>query len=466
MVQQAPIEMLLGSALPLLGAQIADMAAGRNLQLSDLMGFFNGQSTLARDQFTAARDAAERNYQLDLRRFGLDEAELRFQQRLAEASLKLESMALLSSQRGPENYLAYNHTLNGLDAPEGTAADPFNLAGGLGGDGGGTNLLETTFPDGSKGFVNLMTGGISGGSTGDAGRASGVMPSAAAGSTPAPAPAQSGPAAAPTQPVPQPPSQTGSAPNWQQEAQRLAGLGYNIPTGSQYQWPGAVTSGPVTRAAQPAASVAPMPVRAPGIAVPPAPIAAAVPDMGAIERPPPIRYSGDAVEPPRPLPRYAEGGAQQGGMAIVGDAPEGESGGHPELVVSAGPFAVMPFDGEMPEGIRKMATGGIEGFQTFNPQQIASAPFMKKLTGQMDPGAWGNFAGNTTLPGTNTQFNPFDLNLASWTRMAPSEQGMAQGTIETPRRMGGLGLDFADVIANMLRGAPRGRGAPMSAAYG
>lgn len=96
-------------------------------------------------------------------------------------------------------------------------------------------------------------------------------------------------------------------------------------------------------------------------------------------------------------------------------------------------------------------------FGTFTPQQLVDSPLVRKLTGQQGADLWQQYGGNgtMTLPGTSTNL-PNTINMATFARMSPSERGMTQGLYETPRAMGGLGLDWADILQASQRAAPLG----------
>lgn len=96
-------------------------------------------------------------------------------------------------------------------------------------------------------------------------------------------------------------------------------------------------------------------------------------------------------------------------------------------------------------------------FGTFSPQQLVDSPLVKKLTGGQDVDLWQRYGGNgtMTLPGTQQNL-PGTINMAAFARMAPSERGMTQALYETPRAMGGLGLDWNDILQASTRAAPLG----------
>ena len=104
-------------------------------------------------------------------------------------------------------------------------------------------------------------------------------------------------------------------------------------------------------------------------------------------------------------------------------------------------------------------------FQTYSPQQIAGLPAFQSLLGNRDQRAFGQTGLNMTLPGTQTAL-PFQLNISRLARMLPSEQQLIAGAYETPREMGGLGLDWEDVVQSSVRGAPVGSGFSLLTGYG
>jgi hypothetical protein len=101
-------ETLIGYQIPLLAAQIANMGAQNEQALAGLSGYINpatmgyssGIPTLARDMFEDAKAQADRQYTLDVAQFGLQQATLKYQQRMGEAQVKLDELGLLASQRG------------------------------------------------------------------------------------------------------------------------------------------------------------------------------------------------------------------------------------------------------------------------------------------------------------------------------------------------------------------------------
>lgn len=123
--------------------------------------------------------------------------------------------------------------------------------------------------------------------------------------------------------------------------------------------------------------------------------------------------------------------------------------------------------GQIPEGTRlsgrlpRFAAGTFGdtpfgNFGTFTPDQLAESPVVKQLQGQGgDVPLWTSYAGDMRLPGTQSAL-PLTFNVADFSRMSPSARKMAQGLYETPRALGGLGMDWEDVLQASTRAAPLG----------
>lgn len=85
---------------------------------------------------TAAQNWLERTsaleFQADAKRFGLEVAQFNSQQRQAQTQAKLQALELLASKAGPQDWVAYNNLLGGMSAPEASAkgeVDPFAFIG-------------------------------------------------------------------------------------------------------------------------------------------------------------------------------------------------------------------------------------------------------------------------------------------------------------------------------------------------
>lgn len=194
-------------------------------------------------------------------------------------------------------------------------------------------------------------------------------------------------------------------------------------------------------------------------------------------------------------PRYAKNGAKASGKnaTVIG----GEAG--PEMVVGSD-FEVIPISHGMDllspktkmaakgasvtDGIAtlpKAYSGGSQGvsgapqllnnignpfsFETYRPEQVAALPAVQKITGGMGSRAFGGTGLDTGIPGTGTRL-PFAMNLSNFSRLLPSEQQLISSVYETPRELGGLGLDFSDVMETTRRAAPVGSGGSSLTFYG
>lgn len=187
-----------------LDAQIGQWAAQNRLDEGTLTGFYNGLPTLARDALAAQVGIANadnfrqwaqlRGSQL-LQQQAQDDA-----MRVAGGQARLGTLGLLASQRGPENFMAYNWLENSLNSPDLAATDPFTIAArieagvparsnvdlgaawGAGPPGGGVPLPNMSAPAGSTASAG---GGGSGAGGGGGGYTS--PPAAASGGYTAPA---------------------------------------------------------------------------------------------------------------------------------------------------------------------------------------------------------------------------------------------------------------------------------------
>lgn len=125
------IESLLGVALQQLANSQLMGYLNYGLGEAGLTGNLNGSPTLPFMQYQQSVENADRAYQLDLSRYGLQVAEFNFAQRQSVAQQQLQTMGLLSGLRGPSNALAYDYALKGLSAPAGTEANPFAFLQGV-----------------------------------------------------------------------------------------------------------------------------------------------------------------------------------------------------------------------------------------------------------------------------------------------------------------------------------------------
>ena len=94
----------------------------------------------------------------------------------------------------------------------------------------------------------------------------------------------------------------------------------------------------------------------------------------------------------------------------------------------------------------------------YTPQDIANTPVVKQATGQENVSRFGAFAGDTSIPGTDTKLpSGAEFRIDSYADMLPSSRALLESIVSTPREMGGLGLDFGDYLESSRRAAPIGR---------
>lgn len=496
------------------------------------LGF--GNLALGKDQLAAAMRDADRQFELDVQRFGLAQAEFNYQQRVGEAQTRLQQLGLLSSLRGPADFLAYNYTLNNMAAPPGKAVDPFQLTAGMNQPYAAPPLPPT--PPFTPTDPNSLPG------------ANRPAPTAGAGT---PITSAAPPPAAPTNAI---------APAAQQQAPASnTAISGNLTSDAalKQQW---VNQG-----------------------APPEVLA----EFDRISQNMNQSYATQVANTGG-NPGYARGGAMDGGMAIVGDSRSGRETGHEEAVI--GDFVVLPNEivkaldllsgtpraayggmyqrpdvrldpmenpganpwgrlgqfmqpwaqwlqsrptdgqgwqgwyGQMPplpgrgrqpgapgtapapqsggntpagapqtvkafqdwhaqktgrtsnwngtqwqgrapddpimgaRNIPRMATGGAVdaggGFLNFNvhsPQDTANAPFLQKAIGNSPSAAWQ--ARGEPLGAVGRQ--PF--NYANFLQLAPSEQEMFRGLVETPSAMGGYGGYWQDELERSRRSSFQGQ---------
>lgn len=158
-------------------------------------------------------------------------------------------------------------------------------------------------------------------------------------------------------------------------------------------------------------------------------------------------------------------------VAVVGDSHSGRPTGFEELAIALPPrggqsrMMIEPLSAtndprETQTKIRwldRMDDGGILSNVGYSGEDIGNSPTVKKITGQMPTRAFGANMLDYSLPGSTATLPQANrLNYATYSRLQPSEQQYLQGIIETPREMGGLGLDFTDYLDTARRAAPTG----------
>jgi len=147
------------------------------------------------------------------------------------------------------------------------------------------------------------------------------------------------------------------------------------------------------------------------------------------------------------VPQLAFGG--QSNMAVVGDPQHGQQA-NPELAISASPISVVPMN-QMPDhlqqllsGMPHMATGG-----------MIDAPFFQRLKG-----GGPAFSGS----GLGEAWGQQPFSYRNYQQLAPSEQQMLQGYVDTPKQLGGLGGYFPDELDRARKAAFLG--SPYQTFYG
>jgi hypothetical protein len=483
---------------------LGSLDLGRDqLGLDRELGF--GNLALGRDQLNAAIAEAQRNYQLDLQRFGLDVATHNYNQRLGEATVRLEQLGLLSSLRGPSDYLAHNYTLNNMAAPPGQAVDPFQMTAGLNQQYTAPPMANVPQPAPTTMYNQQMQGGGSGSGNGYANPG-----------VPQPPSAPTNAMAKPKAVAPPSPSGIAISGNPQADAQLKA-------SGA---WAGA-----------------PDPIKA---------------EFDRISANMANTYANAKAKNPD-FQLFAEGGQSPGGMAIVGDDESGQYTGNEELVMSKGPFQVLDHEdtlesgalpaagidgapaggqnitqmmieacklGQQESGMPPMdlppppvpvpgggiptaatggnfggmnsntwnqwaggnsnwgggnngndvqsqpmpnqnpaptpqapaqggqgGTGGGQGFFNFNvssPQATQNAPFVQQTLGNMASPAFQQ-RGQDLGP-----FGAAPFSYTNYLSLLPSAREMLKGFIETPAAMGGLGSDWMDELERSRRAAATG----------
>lgn len=415
-----------------------DITAGHQGAASSLAGWLDPamlglggdtmMPTLAREMYDREREMAERNYALDVARLGVAQAQLNFQQRIAAADTKLKELALLASQRGPGNAIAYNYALRNLSAPEGTQVSPFQTSAGI------NQPVNISMPSFSPTQAPTLPPSI----------------------PPAIPPVIQQPQAAPSAAAG--PVVASAAPGTSDaELQRI--LSEHM---KQYATP---TSAP-------AATAAPTAMAAGGVA-------GGNPDgrmlmLGDDER---GRTGHEelllnptnapvGVVPPEAVSDEMVANAQSGGkptpeeiLMLIGQLIE-------SLDIDGGGTPAPSPGGSMMPPMMAAQDGGIFGTTLYSGEDIARQPALQAIAGNMNLPAFGVSGLNMQMPGSQTTIPMgHQANIQQVSRMLPSEVQQLQGAIETPREMGGLGLVFGDWLQSMMRAAPVGRSFG-AAAYG
>lgn len=173
----APIDVAGGTGIEAIMQQIAQMMAqmrGGNSAIAGIMDprlLTGTQSTntagyiptLAKQQFDQTKMEADRNYALDVDKYGLSVAQFNYTQRMQTAQLSLDTLTKMATLSGPKDQIAYQYALKGLAAPapdsQTNVSGPGGLLGGIAAPGAaGVNQPYTS-------SLGVARGGGGGGAT-------------------------------------------------------------------------------------------------------------------------------------------------------------------------------------------------------------------------------------------------------------------------------------------------------------
>ena len=436
---------------------------------------------------------AQQQYQIDLAKYGLDVANFNYLKRKDAADMELKKvefglqasgfelsqnqfnasqaqakeqareniLKMLADRRGPQDYVAYNNLLNGLDAPtpERTGVvDPFaglddlykpstlkppempdfNLDTSPYAGAPPSQINLPSFPSGG-GFAGGGFAGGGGGATSGGGFNAG---------------------------------DTGLLDSYPIN-RNVGGLG-SLPYGNDNR------SQPVSTAPNDfntgIGGTRPSDVMPPSAApIPQSPAAAFA------QRTPEQQSMRDRLLAGLPL---MHGGGMTDAAAIVGDKPGRATGAEEIAMATTGPdgqpvLRVIPHDrvqellamlggqsgGSTQTNLLNLphaASGGTYGTanqgntittNTYSPFDLGNQPFFRKLTGSMPTRAFGQFGATLSNPAQGLNNVPFNISLQRYNQLFPSEQAQAGSLYEQ-----GLGVNMDDVLAAARRSAPEGRG--------
>lgn len=171
-----------------------------------------------------------------------------------------------------------------------------------------------------------------------------------------------------------------------------------------------------------------------------------------------VRYASAGKAGMEMLPSDFMGKLRRGGERALGRV--ARIGAVPAYAEGTG----FLMEGNRPYTPATGAEGALDN-TVYDQQAIANLPAIKKLTGQMpSTGAWGTGL-DMRIPGTNTQL-PGMFNTVNFMRQAPSERSLIQSVYETPAEMGGLGVDWQDIVEMSRRTTPVGSGLQTMSTYG
>lgn len=444
----APMTAVTGSDIVSQGIAAAQALAAAQNSANQTAGYYDPNAsfggatslspTLSRDQLNAQIADANRQYALDVQRFGLSVAQQAFTQRMDELNA-------LTALQGPGDWLKYNYAIHNLPYSGTPNPTPQQAAGPAMDLSGMMSFAQNPTP------YTQMVNQQSGPTYSQAGPA--PIPRA----TPPPAPNAAAPLTL-NSPAAMSAAQGQSSMNPAAAATALQQM-YNS---AGLSHPQSAQQGTGGSAPNPDANYQPFPgskmPTATGAA--PTPAGASVPagmgnssgltadQLNAMimsQSPPgtagsiPLRaYGGMSAQ----VPMLAMGG--QANMAVVGDQQRGQRGPNPELAMSATPITVMPMN-RMPEHLARFAM---------------MMPHYATGGSTVDPYMQGLGGGQSTSPfaasGLGEPWGQQPFNYTNYLQKLPSEQAMLQGYVNTPTAMGGLGGYFPDELARAQAAQFRG----------
>lgn len=432
-------------------------------------------------------------YETDKAKLGVQVAESNRQSRAQELTFKMQALAMLADRKGPQDWIAYNHLVNGLAAPTPEASQQINVFDTI----AAANLGEQI-------AVNMPAGPTDAdiAALGTA-YAPPAAPSPAAMPQPAPIPVQA--PAVQANPFGAPPASgqtpTGPVLGFNQDGTPI--FGPNAAAGAPALTVPAAPSpfgGPV---AAPAAGVSPAPAAAPIPVTPsgyaptpfnPTPAAAPVSPSGYSITPfnpamSPINQNqynpfGSTADPipvtqmnPVNQNQYNPFGSSADASAFPGY--EHGTGGYinaaPRVVGEEGPElehnVIDPRTGQMMirvvplteaqermatgmPGVRGMATGGTMTVNTYSPETMGQQPFLQKLRGEQEAPLFTGYGSSIDAPSVGVYGLPAVPSQQRLNRLLPSEQLMLQGTYEE------AGQYWADILEKARRASVGGATMP------
>jgi len=517
-----------GTQIPLDAAYIANLVAQNKLtqrgQDISLWGkqqdvglqqqALQAQLAQAQADYAIRKATADRQYTLDAARFGLDRADLLYRQRLSDAQLALQrhqeqlananfelgqnqfnfnqrnakagleqnALQMLADRKGPQDWVAYNNLLNGLNAPNpqaSTTIDPFALLKDL------VQQSQIQAPDvptlaSVQGDVPTLAPDP-GAAPSWAGATGGYTPSAPTVTGPDLSSYGSG-----TSPGVVPPKNaTTPVSTYSNTGTPWGSGGPTVTANSSVNNPGDNTPGTygLDHTLVDSLKSGQGQMYTTGRAGPTDISNWDTSNYRVVDPATGREFTGQVPAGyPVWISRLFDGGivGTRGGgdvpAAVVGDKRKGTTG-HEEIAqAEVDPATGRPILrvlnheqtqvilGKARKGGKKLpkaASGGTYGadlssptftFNTYKPQDLGNQPFYKKLTGATPSREFGSFGATIDNPQLGIYGAPFNISLQRYNQLAPSEQAQTQSLYSQ-----GLGVNWDDILNAARRGAPNGR---------